>query len=97
MTAVALPRPQRTLQAVASRARAWRCSVRVAVLALTVVAFHIVDDSFLQPQPGTGGVEGYLDSRWANLSVLMPTNTIDYSAGPSGIVWPNSYIGQWYF
>jgi MYXO-CTERM domain-containing protein len=54
MTAVALPRPQRTLQAVASRARAWRCSVRVAVLALTVVAFHIVDDSFLHPQPGTG-------------------------------------------
>src|SRR6187399_2302553 len=54
MTAVAVPRPQRTLQAVASLARAWRCSIRVAVLGLTVIAFHIVDDSFLQPQPGTG-------------------------------------------
>jgi hypothetical protein len=53
MTA-ALARPHAPLQAVASRIRAWCWNVRVVVLGLVVVAFHVVDDSFLQPQPGTG-------------------------------------------
>jgi len=52
---------------------------------------------WLGPQVGTGGVRGYLDFSWAHLSVVMPTNTFDYSAGPSGTVWPNVYTGQWYY
>src|SRR5262245_9570085 len=54
MTVAALPRPNALLQSAASAVRAWCWNVRVAVIGLAVVAFHIVDDAFLQPQPGTG-------------------------------------------
>lgn len=49
------------------------------------------------PQPGAGGVQGYLDFPWAHLGVEMPTNTIDFYVGLSGTIWRNCYTGQWQY
>jgi uncharacterized protein len=70
MTAIAASRFEHPLHRLAASLRAMSLEVRVALLGLATVALHVVDDAFLQPQPGTG-VDDHLVSGLVPLALLV--------------------------
>ena len=68
MTAVTAPERDDLSTPPRGRRGTWRAS-RLYVLALVVVAVHVIDDSFLQPEPGTSAAD-HLVSGLVPLAVL---------------------------
>lgn len=69
ITGSAFARAGHPLQAALARVRAVGWEVRLAVLGLTLVALHVLDDAVLQPQPGTGA-DDHLASGLVPLGLL---------------------------
>jgi dienelactone hydrolase len=69
MSAVVVARPQNPLQRAAVIVGTWSWGIRLAVLGLVLVALHVLDDTSLQPQPGTGA-DDHLASGLVPLGLL---------------------------
>ncbi len=81
MTAVAVSRFEHPLRHLAASLRAVTTEVRVASVGIATVALHVLDDTFLQPQPGTGAGD-HLVSGLVPLALLIGAISVYRRARP---------------